>query len=294
MKILVTGAQGQLARCLAETPFPAGVEALFAARPELDLAVPGSAASVIERLRPDAVINAAAYTAVDQAEAEPALAFRVNVAGAEEVAAAAARTGAPVIQISTDYVFDGRGERPYREDAATGPVNVYGASKLEGEDRVRAANPAHLIVRTSWVYSAFGGNFVRTMLRLAADRSELRVVGDQLGRPTSAHDLAWALADVVSRWQAGDTTGQGQTYHVAAGGQCSWAEFATEIFGNSKALGGPGASVVPIATEDYPTPASRPRYSVLDTAKFERDFGVRLPDWRVSVEGVIRRLLGGL
>ncbi|MCL6730146.1 dTDP-4-dehydrorhamnose reductase [Sphingomonas hankyongi] len=287
MKILVTGTDGQVARSLRErgAQFP-DCEINFVGRPELDLARPGSAAAAIERLRPDLVVNAAAYTAVDLAETEPEAAFRINGDAAGEVARAAHEVGAAIIQLSTDYVFDGTATAPYREDDKTAPINVYGRSKVAGEEQVRSANPEHLIIRTSWVHSPFGRNFVKTMLRLAEDRDEVRIVADQVGCPTNALDIAEGILTAATSGK-----GSGGTYHFAAGGQCSWAEFAAEIFAVSSGLGGPTADVTPISTAGFPTAAPRPRYSVLDSSRFQQEFGFVIPRWQESVAEVVRRLV---
>jgi dTDP-4-dehydrorhamnose reductase len=289
MKLMVTGCKGQLARSLIERASNRpDMELVALGRPELDLEQPGSAAEAIAEICPDVVINAAAYTAVDRAEDEPELAMRINADGAGEVAEAAARVGAHVIQISTDYVFDGRAAGDYAEDAPTSPVGAYGRTKLAGEEQVRAANWRHAIIRTAWVYSPFGHNFVKTMLRLAADRDELRIVSDQKGCPTSALDIADALLTALPRVQD-----WGATYHLAAPKPCSWADLASVVFEASRATGGPSADVIPISTAQYPTPAKRPMYSVLDSGRFARDFGIRLPDWRSSVAEVVERLVAG-
>jgi dTDP-4-dehydrorhamnose reductase len=225
---------------------------------------------------------------VDQAESEPELAFRINGDAAGEVAAATREIGAKIVQISTDYVFDGEADTPYVEDAPTAPLGVYGRSKLAGEEQVRAANPDHLIVRTSWVYSPFGHNFVKTMLRLAADRDELRIVSDQQGCPTNALDLADALLTALPRVRT-----WGATYHLAAPEPCSWADLASAVFETSRSLGGPSAKIIPITTAEYPTPARRPMHSALDSSRFARDFGIRLPDWHSSVADVVERLVAG-
>ena len=291
MRVLVTGRDGQLARSLAErsTNHPA-IELQFVGRPEVDLAVEGSAAATVARLRPDAVINAAAYTAVDQAENEPELAMRINGQGAREVAQAAAAIAAPVIQMSTDYVFDGVLDRGYRENDKTGPINVYGASKLRGEEAVREANPRHLVVRTSWVVSPFGRNFVRTMVEAARSRDVLNVVDDQRGRPTSAFDLADALLGILDGWAAGDMVGQGRTYHVANAGEATWFELAQEIMDECRRIGAPAAEVRPVASSEWPTLARRPHNSVLDCSQFEQEFGWQMPDWRSSIRAIVRRL----
>ena len=286
----MTGREGQLARSLKERARGhSGIELEFVGRPEADLAVAGATAIAIESARPDMVINAAAYTAVDQAEQEPERAFRINADAAGEIAAAARAVGAPIIQLSSDYVFDGRSSEPYGEDAPTNPLGAYGRAKLAGEEQVRAGNPDHLIVRTSWVYSPFGRNFVKTMLSLGAARDEVRVVADQIGCPTSALDLADALLLVTERRHGGAAIGG--TYHLAGRCACSWAELATEIFRVSAGLGGPSARVVPIATSDYPTAAARPANSVLDSGRFERDFACAMPPWRDSLAVVVRRLV---
>jgi dTDP-4-dehydrorhamnose reductase len=292
VKVLVTGASGQVGRALAEVAGSASeLSFTFLDRMALDLAERGSASRLVEQLKPEAVVNAAAFTAVDKAESEPELAYAVNASGAGELAEAAARLGAPTLQLSTDYVFDGRVSEPHGEAAPTNPLNAYGRSKLAGEQAVAAANLRHMIIRTSWVHSPFGTNFVKTMLRLADERDEVRVVADQTGCPTSAQSLAVAIVEILSRWQSGDSSGQGETYHLAGDGSCNWAEFASAIFELSRSLGGPSATVHSVRTEDFPTPAERPRYTVLDCAKFERDFGFRLPAWRDALVPIVERLV---
>lgn len=292
MKVLVTGAQGQLVQALQERA--AGVQGLelqAVGRPVLDLERPDTVATAIAAARPDVVVNAAAYTAVDQAEDEPELAMQINGEGAGAVAAAAARAHARVIQISTDYVFDGTAQAPYDERAPTNPLGVYGRSKLAGEAAVRAATPAHTIVRVAWVYSPFGRNFVKTMLQLARDRDELSVVADQLGNPSSALDLADGLLALIHGWRQAPATGLGETYHLAGSGDTSWHGLASAAVEHAAALGGPSARVRPIRTDDWPTRAPRPRSSRLDCAKFERDFGFRMPRWEGSVAAVVDRLV---
>ena len=293
MKVLVTGREGQLARCLVDRSTGLeGIELVAVGRPELDLEVPGSAARAVTDFSPDVVINAAAYTAVDQAEDEAERAFRINAEAAGDVAAAAREAGAAVIQISTDYVFDGFSAEPYREDAATHPLGVYGRSKLAGEEQVRAANPDHLILRTAWVYSPFGRNFVKTMVAAAATREELTVVSDQIGNPTSALDLADGILAVVDHWRLGSRTGLGEVYHLAGGGSTTWCGFAQAIMDECRALGLPAADVRPIQTEDWPTKAVRPRNSMLDCMKFARDFSFTMPQWRASLPAVVERIAG--
>jgi dTDP-4-dehydrorhamnose reductase len=291
VKLLVIGKNGQLARAIGDETLPPDIEVQFAGRPELDLHKAGSATSAIESAWPECIINTAAYTAVDQAEQEPELAHAINCRAAGEIAAAAESVGAQMIHISTDYVFDGRSNRPLSEESPTRPVNVYGQSKLAGEELVREACPDSMIVRTSWLFSPYGHNFVRTVLRLAKERDELRIVDDQIGSPTSAADLARALVAVSQRWIEGDRTGLGETYHFAGSDHCSWADFARGIVETSVELGGRAARVIPIATKDHPTAAERPAYTVLDCGKFDRDFGFARSSWRYAVRPVVSALM---
>jgi len=291
VKVLVTGREGQLARSLVEKAGTAsGQELLFVSRPEADLEIPGSIASAIRAASPDAVVNAAAFTAVDQAEDDPERCQRVNADAAGEAAQAAFALGIPIIQLSTDYVFDGSSGHPYVEDAPVGPINTYGRTKIEGEEQVRRASPDHLIVRTSWVYSPFGRNFVKTIMAAARERDALTVVDDQRGCPTSALDLADALLLVLERWRAGDRVGLGDTYHVANPTAATWFEVAEHVMAECRRLGLPAAEVRPVPSSEWPTRALRPRNSVLDSSRFERDFGYRMPDWRKSVAAVVERL----
>jgi dTDP-4-dehydrorhamnose reductase len=291
MRLLVTGKHGQVAQSLVERGSFAGVEIILAGRPELDLETGEGVAASIAAARPDVVISAGAYTAVDKAEGERDSAFAVNAAGAGIVAAAAAAHGLPIIHFSTDYVFDGALDRPYLEDDATGPTSVYGASKLEGEARVAAANPNHAILRTAWVYSPFGNNFVRTILRLGETRQELGVVSDQLGCPTSALDIAEAVIAVAHRLSASDNAALRGVFHLSGAGEASWADFAVHIFKIAEGEGRAPVKVSRITTADYPTPARRPANSRLSGAKLAEHYNLRLPDWRNSTETVVRRLL---
>lgn len=284
MKILVIGRHGQLAQSLAER---GGTSIALAGRPKLDLAVTGSARTAILAARPDLVVNAAAFTAVDLAETEEARAYRINADAAGEIAAVAQEAGIPVIQISTDYVFDGRTSVPYFETAATNPINAYGRTKLAGEEAVRPANPDHLILRTSWLVSPFGKNFVRTMVDLGQQRDSLSVVADQYGNPTSALDLADAILLVARRWTTGDRVGMGQTYHLAGTGIASWFDLAVAVQQEAGSI----VMVQPIATADWPTPAARPTHSALDCTKFARDFGHIMPGWRASLSPIVKRLV---
>lgn len=291
MKVLVTGSSGQLARSLVErSALSAGVEVVAIGRPQLDLEIPGSAGQAIRRTNPDIVINAAALTDVDGAEEQQLRAQRINGEAAGEVAAAAAALAAPFIQISTDYVFDGGATVPYEETAPTRPINAYGRTKLSGEEAVRAANPKALIVRTAWVYSPFGRNFVKTMFEAANDRNELRVVADKQGSPTSALDLADGLLRLLGSWKSDKAAGQGDIYHVAGTGQASWFDLALEVMTQRRRLGLRAARLAPIPASDWPMRAVRPDYSVMDSTKFARDFGFVMPDWRRSVADVVGRL----
>jgi dTDP-4-dehydrorhamnose reductase len=240
---------------------------------------------------PDVIINSAAYTAVDKAESEQEAAFALNRTGAGLLAEEAAKRGAAIIHISTDYVFDGRKSVPYVETDAVAPQNIYGQSKLQGEQAVRQMNPEHVIARTAWVYSATGSNFVKTMLRLAGERDSLRVVDDQIGNPTYAPHLAQALLEIARKVRHAPRDDQWGTYHLAGLGDVSWCGFAREVFRVSAELGGPSASVTPISTADYPTPAARPKNSRLDCSKAKQMFGVALPDWREGVRECVTRLL---
>ena len=291
MSILVLGRSGQLATALAEVA-SSSTPLRLAGRPELDMAEEGSAAALIEATRPSLVINTAAYTAVDQAEAEPAAAHRINAEAVGEAAAAAHSVGASFVHVSTDYVFDGSAGAPWTEDRPVAPLNSYGRSKLAGEEALRRANPDHLILRTSWLYGATGQNFVLTMLRLAQSRPEVRVVDDQRGCPTEVGDLARALLALAQRRLGGDRAGWGETYHLTGSEACSWAGFAQALFAEAGSLGWPAARVVPIPSADYPTPARRPLYSVLDCSKAERQFGLTLPGFREAVPKLLRRLQG--
>lgn len=291
LRIVVTGWTGQVVRAMLER-VPAGVEVVALRRPDLDLAIPKMIAPALRAARPHVIVNAAAYTAVDQAESEPDLAMRVNGEAAGEAARAAAALGVPVIQISTDYVFDGALDRPYREDDATGPISAYGASKLAGERAVAAASDNHAILRTAWIYSPFGKNFVKTMLRLAETSDEVGVVADQHGCPTSALDIADAVLEVarnlVARPQ--DETLRG-IFHMSAAGEAVWADVAEAIFADRERLGGKPVAVKRIATTDYPTPARRPANSRLDCGKLAARHGVTLPAWRGSLATCVERLL---
>ena len=291
--ILVAGKSGQLARCLAEEAALRGVPLMSAGRPELDLADAESVERAVAAVAPRAIVNAAAYTAVDKAEAEPALAFAINEAGAARLAGAAARHGVPFVHVSTDYVFDGASERPYREDDTPAPLNVYGRSKLAGEIAVRNACPSSLVLRTSWLYSRFSGNFVTSMLRLSSTHDRVRVVDDQHGAPTATADLARAILDIVERLAAAEgKAGCGGVFHLTASGETSWHGFAAAIFAGWARRGHTVPVIEPISTVDYPTAARRPPNSRLDCGKIAQTFGVRLPPWQASLDRCLDDLAG--
>ncbi|MCJ2180615.1 dTDP-4-dehydrorhamnose reductase [Novosphingobium album (ex Hu et al. 2023)] len=293
MRFVVTGHNGQVVQSLIERGGAAGHVVVPAGRPELDLASGNAAAilSALERTTPDVIVSAAAYTGVDKAESERELAFAVNAAGAGHVAAAATALGVPLLHLSTDYVFSGEGTRAWNEDDPPGPMGVYGASKLAGERKVLAASPNSAVLRTAWVYSPFGANFVKTMLRLAESREEVGVVADQFGNPTSALAIADAVIRVAGNLATSDDPAMRGVFHMAGSGETSWAGLAEEIFALSAARGGPTARVRPISTADYPTAAARPANSRLDCSRLAAVHGLRLPDWRYSLTEVIDRLV---
>ena len=289
MRLLVTGRNGQVATSLAERAAThPGIEVLALGRPELDLESPATVEAAIAAARPDLVVNAAAYTAVDKAESDSGRAFAANRDGAAAAARAAARLGVPVIHLSTDYVYPCDKPSPYVESDATGPSSVYGQSKLEGEQAVMAAHPQALIFRTSWVYSPFGANFVKTMLRIGKDRDVVKVVADQQGNPTSAIDIA----DAILRLAPGlGSTPAGGIFHLCGSGSTTWCGLAQAIFAESGKLGGPAPRVEAITTAEYPTPARRPANSRMDTAAFTARFGFALRPWPDAVAETVARLL---
>ncbi len=292
MKILVVGQSGQLARSLQDVLKPDDWQIICVGRPEIDLSNAGRIQRQFDRLAPELVINAAAYTAVDRAEQEEAVAMALNRDGPACLAKNCKRLDIPLIHISTDYVFDGCKSAPYVESDPVAPLGVYGRSKLAGEEAVRGSLARHLILRTAWVYSPFGGNFAKTMLRLAHDHDELKVVDDQHGTPSYAPHLAQAIISMVTRLNnEQDTDRFWGTYHMTTGGETTWCSFAHEIFARSSELGGPGARAIPIPAKDYPTPAQRPANSVLDCGKLAEQFNIRLPDWREGVSECVERLL---
>jgi len=290
MRIVVTGVNGQIATSLIERG-RGRADVIALGRPRLDLANRESVLRAIEASPCDIIVNAAAYTAVDKAEQEPGEATRINADGAAHVAEAAAIAGVPLLQLSTDYVFNGAGERPYRETDPTGPASAYGRSKLAGESRVLAAQPNCAILRTAWVYSPFGANFVRTMLRLGETREEVGVVADQHGNPTYALDIADALLAIAARLAEDASPDLRGVFHMTGQGEATWADVAEAIFAAAERHGRKPARVRRIGTLDYPTLAKRPANSRLDNGKLSRNYGVVLPEWRRSLSDCVDRLL---
>jgi dTDP-4-dehydrorhamnose reductase len=289
----VIGGQGQVARSLREAA-ARDSDIVFgcAERPGVDLRRPASIAQAVAEFRPDIVVNPAAYTAVDKAESEPDEAFALNRDGAGVVAAAAAEQGAPVVHLSTDYVFDGKKDAPYLESDPVNPQSVYGRSKREGELAVAAANPQHIVLRTSWVYAPFGTNFVRTMLRLTAERDSLRVVDDQIGCPTYAPDIAVATITIAKKVVAeGWSSRFAGVTHLAGPDALTWYAFAKDIVRGATLRGGRSVPISPILTSDYPTPAARPANSRLSTARLMSVFDVRLQPLERSLANCLDRLL---
>jgi dTDP-4-dehydrorhamnose reductase len=261
----------------------------------LDLADLDGLAQALDRIAPDVIINAAAYTAVDKAEDEPDAAQRINGDALTVMGAWARRHGARVVHYSTDYVFDGSARQPYREDDAPHPVSVYGRTKLAGEQALRDSGARYLVFRTAWVYAARGKNFLRTMLHLGAERDELRVVDDQVGAPTPARLIADATMQALAQWLGDATPARDGVYHLVASGQVSWCGFARAIFERAHAAGllPRVPQVAAITTADYPTRAMRPAYSVLGTARLRATFGVELPGWQAGLDGVVADLARG-
>ncbi len=290
LRLAVTGLSGQVVSGLIARA-PKDVEIIALGRPQLELSRREAVLSSLRHARCDAIINAAAYTQVDRAESEPELAMRVNRDGARNVAEAAAELGVPLLHLSTDYVFDGSLDRPYQEYDLTNPTSVYGHSKLAGEEQIRATHARHVILRTAWVYSPYGANFVKTMLRLGADRDEVGVVSDQLGNPTSALDIADALIEIAKKITRKPSETLFGTFHMSGQGEASWANMAQAIFDASVAHGAKPVKVCPIATSDYPTPAKRPANSRLDNTKLNKAYGVTLPHWRSSLTQCVEKLL---
>ena len=280
--LLILGANGQVGRELAALAAAHGIAHRALGRAECDITDAQAVGRAITRAR--FVTNCAGYTAVDRAESEPDEAEHINARAPGVIAAACADAGVPLVHISTDYVFEGSGSRPWREDDPAAPQNVYGRTKLHGEAAVRARHAQHLILRTSWVFAAHGHNFVKTMLRLGAERSELRIVGDQRGGPTAAADIAAAILRMIKASEQPGFDAWG-TYHFSGAPAVSWYEFACAILGEHQ-----GLRIVEIASRDFPTPAKRPSNSVLDCSRIRSVFGIAQPDWRKSLRDVLDAL----
>lgn len=296
MSVLVFGGNGQVGQELLRALAPLGRVVATTRSGKLadgsdceiaDFNAPESLPTLLDRLQPSAVVNAAAYTAVDRAEQEPEAAFRANAQAPAVIAQWCATHGVPMVHYSTDYVFKGDGAVPYGEDDTTEPLGVYGSSKRDGEDAVRAAGGRHLIFRTAWVYASHGGNFLRTMLRVGAERDELRVVADQVGTPTPAALIADVTAQVLQH--PGQLSG---TWHLTASGQTSWHGFAEAIFAEAVAAGvmTKAPQVQAISSDQYPAPAKRPAWSVLDNRKLQQDFGIVLPTWQAGLQRVMSEI----
>ena len=290
-KALVFGSGGQLGTELLRRTWPADFEPVVAPLESFDFAHPETLETKIAALAPHALVNAAAYTAVDKAESERDLADRVNAQAPEALARAAAKLSIPLLHVSTDYVFDGElVGREYTEEDRVCPISVYGETKERGESLIRGTHDAHVIVRTSWVYSAFSANFVKTMLRLGQERPELLVVDDQVGRPTHAGELAGTLLEILS--SIADGSRSYGTYNFAGGAAMSWREFAEAIFTRATKHGLKTPKVTPIATTEYPTPARRPKNSRLDGTKLAKTFGVHQPDFDAALDQCVAELCG--
>ena len=290
-RFLVTGANGQLGFELQRALAPLG-EVVACGRDACDLSNPDSIRAAIRAAKPDMIFSAGAYTAVDKAESEPDLARAVNATAPGILGEEAAKLGALVFHYSTDYVFDGTKPSAYREEDATNPLGVYGKTKLEGEKALAASGAAHLIFRTSWVFGAHGKNFIKTILRLASSRDELRIVADQFGAPTGAALLADASSHIAARYRRdGRENFPLGLYHLTASGETSWHSFAWHIVARAVAANSPIQAtperILPITTPEYPTPAARPANSRLDTSKFRAAFGLQLPDWTHGVDQVL-------
>lgn len=294
MKILLTGINGQLGWELHRSLSTLG-EVIACDRHQLDLGSEDAIRNTLRRIQPNLIVNPAAYTAVDQAESDQDMAMQINTTAPAILAEEAKRLNAPLLHFSTDYVFDGKADRPYQEGDQTGPINVYGASKLAGEEAIRETGVPHLIFRTSWVYAARGKNFLLTMLKLMQERDSLSIVADQFGAPTWSRTIAEASTQALVQWLNPDNPAfqlQSGTYHLTSSGKTNWYEFAQTILQTSAQLADRRDHVTlsPIPTEEYPVPAARPRNSSLNLSKLEQAFQLRMPDWKLALQHCLRDL----
>lgn len=290
LRIVVTGKYGQLTQSLQRLG-RCDTQVIAVGRPELNLENPSSVRAVIEDARPDVIVSAAAYTAVDQAEENPELALAINVEGAAAVAKTALGLGVPIVHISTDYVFSGEKTLPYVETDVCDPISIYGSSKFQGEQLVAKITDNHVILRTSWIYSPFGSNFVKTMVRLAETNDVVRVVDDQYGCPSSANDIANAIVSIAAKLSAEKNSDLRGIFHLSGNNSATWADFAEVIFDCTRKLGVKSASVDRITTKDYPTLAKRPANSRLSNEKLHSVYGVYMPDWQKSIMIAVRAIL---
>ena len=289
MKILILGSQGQLGRCLYDQFSQTGYDLIYHSRTDTDIANFTETSENLLDLNPDVVVNATAYTAVDLAETHESLAYQINHFAVDNLANQCEKIGSFLIHVSTDYVFDGTAARPYKEQDKTNPQSVYGASKLAGEVAIQRTDCRFLIIRTSWVFSEYGNNFVKTVLRLGAERETLSIVGDQIGCPTYAQDIASLIVDLIPRIEK-DIVESG-IYHFCGDTACSWSQFAKEVFAQADQLGyRTPKQVQSIATKDYPLPATRPGYSVFDCTKIENTFNISRSNWRFGIDRVLSLL----
>lgn len=289
MKILVLGSSGQLGKCLKDQLLPSKYDILFASRSEIDVTDYQSLRSRLTKIQPEVIINAAAFTAVDKAEVDFEIAEKVNHHAAAQLATLSRELGCWLIHFSTDYVFDGESADGYREFDFTNPKGVYGLTKLRGEDAIRASGCRHLIIRTSWVFSEHGSNFLKTILRLGNNSDELKIVCDQIGCPTYAQDLAKAVRKILTGLTENTLSG---VYHFSGDTECSWFDFGVEIFRRAEELGVPNlVSVKPILSSDYPSASERPKYSALNNDKIFETFGVSPSDWRAGITATLKVLL---
>ncbi len=290
MKLLIIGSKGQLGRELTRICQKSGFELSETDLPETDIANVSQVERLLSGHRPTIVVNAAAYTAVDQAESDRQTCFAVNRDGPMNLAKTCAQRKVPLVHISTDYVFDGKGKRPYKEDDPVGPIGVYGNSKAEGEIAIRQSHRQHVIIRTSWLYGVFGNNFVKTMLRVGRERHTLNVVDDQYGCPTCAADLADAILAACDQIDHGKDDGWG-TYHFCGKGITTWYQFAIAVFENAERLGmAKIPEIIPVNTSQYPTVAARPAFSALDCSKFETAFGIGIKAWPESLKSTVEEI----